>query len=481
MRASRLFSLCSACAAVAVLAAAATGDAATRPTETNGQAQAVLARIVPYVGLPGVAAGIGMTAAQVEGGSARSSATAADFGLLGTLAGAAAEGMPALPVPITADSEGRTQVDRDPVPLDGSDGSKTPDPAAAAFQAAHEQAVATKAPVSARGTVTGPSLGIPGLIEITGGRSRSTADAKQAVSDVTIGSLNLGAGAVVLTGLHWTATQIDKTVGTATFSLGGMTVAGQAMPLSGADSLATALTAANTALEPVGLALAGPTSTADTNGGAVAPMIIQVRNPEALVAPSAQASEAVKPVLGQLMAAVLAAYPQASASQIVLNAALGAAGGRSGGRLELGGVSARLAQLAVADEELLAPATGLDTMGTSGSPGADGAAGAPGKSAVYPGPAGAAAPAVGSIPAVDSPVPGDAALPAGAPAAVDQAQNLAAAAPTALTGVDPRNVAFGVHDSPTRRTASVALGLGLLAVLGLAIGDRLRIRALSRP
>lgn len=481
MRASRLLSLCSGCAAVAVLAAAASGDAATRAAtpETNGQAQAVLARIVPYVGLPGVAAGIGVTAAQVEGQTARASATAADFGLLGTLAGAAAEGLPALPAPITADSEGKTQTDRDPVPLDGSDGTKTPDPAAAAFKAAHEQAVATKSPVSARGTVTGPTLGVPGLIEITGGRSQATSDATRSVSDVVISSLNLGAGAVVLSGLHWTATQVDKAAGTATFSLGGMTVAGQEMPLSGADSLATALTAANTALEPVGLALAGPTSTADTNGGAVAPMIIQIRNPEALVAPSAQASEALKPVLGEMMKAVLAAYPDASASQIVLNAALGAAGGRSGGRLELGGVSARVSELAAPEDEgLLSPLPNLNTPGTSG---AAGAPGAPGKSATYPGPTDAAAPAVGSIPAFDAPVPGDGALPAavGPTGAVEQTTNLAAPAPAALTSVDPRNVAFH-SDPPGRRTASVALGLGLLAVLALAVGDRLRIRALNR-
>lgn len=509
MRTSRVLSLCSASAAAAVLLAAADGGAvvetpraaapavaqpdAAATTVAAGQAQAVLARLVPYVGLPGVAASVGLTAAQVENGAARATAAAADLGLLGTLVGASAgDSAPALPSPINADSEGTQKVERDPFAAPGAPAVPA-DPSAPSVGLAHELAEATKDPVAARGVTTGPALAMPGLLEISGGQSRSESTADKAVSDVTIGSLSLGGGAVVLNGLHWTAAQVGKAPATAAFDLGGMVVNGQAMPLSGPAEMADAVTKANEALAPAGLALSVPGRTADASGGTVAPMVIQVRNPETLVGPSAQANEAVKPVLNELAKAIIAANPDAAAAQIVLNAATGAAGGRSGGRLELGGVSARFARVAVADQGSAGvlpagpsvpslpslPAVGGMAPGSAGSAGAPGA---PGQSASFGSPSGpgAALPGPGSYEAGAVPVEAGAAVP-GPPGVTGEAAPTGSDGTATSTSIDPAAAAYVANPAGSDRgSASLALGLGLFAVLVLAVGDRIRIRRLTR-
>lgn len=500
MRASRLLALCSAGAAAAVLLAAADGGAVVETpraaeaapaeaTVANGQAQAVLARVVPYVGLPGVAASVGFTAAQVEGDAARASAAAADLGLLGTLAGASAgDNAPALPSPINADSEGNQRVERDPFAAPGAPAAAA-DPNAPGVGLAREIAEANKDPAAARGTTTGPSLRLPGVLEMSGGRSEARSTTERATSDVTIGSLSLGAGAVVLNGLHWTASQVGRAPATAAFDLGGMTVNGQAMPVAGPAEMADAVAKANEALAPAGLALSVPSRTADASGGTVAPLVIQVRNPESLVAPSAQASDVARPALAELTKAIVAANPDAAAAQIVLNAATGAAGGRSGGRLELGGVSARFARLAMADQGAgtLLPATAptlpLPAVGATTPGGTAGTPGAPGGSATFGTPS--ATDAVGGLPAAGTyvaaaDVPAD---PAGGAATaadgVAPAQSVLAAAPA--TGMNPAAASFRVPGAdPDRRSTSVALALGLLAVLVLAAGDRIRMRRLTR-
>src|SRR5882757_4941618 len=169
MRATRTMSLAVAFGVVAVAAAQVPGQAAT---QTQGQAQAVLAKIVPYVGLAGVTASIGLATAQVAGPSAQASAATADFGLLGTLAGSSTGGVPeipglpplALPDPATADSNGTLSADSDPIPVLGQDATKAPDATAPSFSAAHQHASANPDPVLAQGVATGPGLNVPGLI-----------------------------------------------------------------------------------------------------------------------------------------------------------------------------------------------------------------------------------------------------------------------------------------------------------------------------
>ncbi|HYT40205.1 MAG TPA: hypothetical protein VEN99_11870, partial [Acidimicrobiia bacterium] len=88
-------------------------------TLRSGLARAQLAKIVPYVGIPSVGAGVGVAQAEVQGGSAHASAGMADFGamsmILGAVASKAPVPLPDLPGPITADDRDHPDVQRDPI------------------------------------------------------------------------------------------------------------------------------------------------------------------------------------------------------------------------------------------------------------------------------------------------------------------------------------------------------------------------------
>lgn len=460
MKTTRRLQLGVAASAVVVVAVSGSVHAAEPPqTEAQGQSQAVLARLVPYVGIPGVAASVGLVTAQVANSSAQASAAAADFGLLGTLATVSAggrtpeiPGVPALdlPAPISADSEGTTSVERDPfAQYTGAAPATAADPTAPQGFAAHESANATKNPLGATGVVVGPALKVPGLIDISAGRSAATSTAKNSRSEVTLDQIDLGAGAVVLSGLRWTATQATEAKATAGFSLRGLRVNGQDLPVDSPAELAGSLTQVNAALAPLGLLLDAPTQVADANGATVAPLVIQFRNPESLVEPSRQVSGALAPVVSDLVTQLVAANPDAAAAQIVANAIVGGAGGRSGGRLELGGVSAR-SGLVLLDEVL------------------DSVAGA--------------AP-TGSGPVSDAPAPTttDSVTRLDTGAGTLPTVELAPTSPGAA-GSQPLTqnaAALRAPDDDNRGLAIAALAIGLALVLALALGDRLRMAAIA--
>ncbi|HUR02447.1 MAG TPA: hypothetical protein VM347_07905 [Nonomuraea sp.] len=464
MRASRRIRLGLPLAAGALIAASASVHAGPdkapkkTETETQGQSQAVLARLVPYVGLAGTTASVGLVTSQIANGTAQASAAATDFGLLGTLAGGAAGGqapegvaVPSLPSPISADSEGKTSVERDPfaqenIPALPGAGATEP----GAF-VGHESATATKDPLAATGSVQGPTLKLPGVFELAGGRSSATSAVTGSVSEVTLGTLNLGNGQVVLSGLRWVANQTSSAAATSGFSIGSLVVAGQSLPVDSPGELAAGLKQANEQLAPLGLVLDAPTNLADATGGSVAPLVIQVRNPEALADPSNQASAALAPVVTQLMDAVIAANPDAAAAQIVANALVGGAGGRSGGRIELGGVSVRsgLVELEDAFDAVTDALTGgaLPTTTTD-------------------------LPAVGA-PQVDAAGFGD--VPASPSLNVPVDANLIPAQSPAT-----QSAALGSSEDTNNGLAILALALGLAAVIVLAVGDRLRMAASAR-
>lgn len=469
MRASRRIRLGLPLAAGALIAASASVHAGpdksaknAAETDTQGQSQAVLARVVPYVGLPGVTTSIGLVTAQVAGGTAQASAAAADFGLLGTLAGGAAsgqagkvEGAPSLdlPSPLSADSEGTNSVERDPFAAAGapalpSSGTAT-DPQAFLGR---ESATATKNPLQAVGRVAGPTLTLPGIFEMSGGRSTAQSTKASSGSEVVLDKLDLGGGQVVLSGLRWVASQANSATATSGFTLGSLTVAGQSLPVDSPAELASSLTQANQQLAPLGLVLDAPTNLADSGGGSVAPLVIQIRNPEALVDPTNQASAALAPVVTQLMEAVIASNPDAAAAQIVANALVGGAGGRSGGRLEIGGVSARTALVDVeaafdAVTDALSGGALPNTIPSDTTP----AATTPTVDAA----------GIGDVPASDVPV--------------SDATNLIPAESPAT-----QNAALGSSEDTNNGLAVLALALGLAAVIVLALGDRLRMAASAK-
>ena len=489
-------------------------------TLRSGLARAQLAKIVPYVGIPSVGAAAGVAQAEISGPTAHASAGLADFGamsmILGAVASKAPVPLPDLPAPITADDRDHPDVQRDPIaaaatppaapptttppsttttqppaapastPLPGLSTRVVPaatasgptttttamaaPPVPAAPAPAWEEAHASKAPAS-RARVRGPELGVPGVITVTGTESQAAADGGVSSSTVTIGRLVLGGSSgvpeVVLSNLVWTAQQAMGKPGTAAFSIGGVSVAGQALPVPAGVAPADVVKSVNDALAPVGLRLEVPVSTADAAGAAVSSLVVQVRNPETVASLVGQATQPAVPVLNQLLDALLAAAPDASGSRLVVNALLATGTTRGGGRLELGGASARIGNVEVAD--LTPPVTPPVDLGNGAS--------------TFPPPFSAgAAPAPSPAPAPDSanglgfssPSGFESSLPVAAPIAPPGAARTPVehAAPGGST-VAARPVAT---TAPGGTSAPLVLGAALLAVLILALGDKLRLR-----
>jgi hypothetical protein len=265
--------------------------------------------------------------------------------------------------------------------------------------------------------------------------------------------------------------------GTASFTIGSVTVAGQALPIPAAATPADVLKTANDALAPVGLRLEVPVSTADAAGAAVSSLVIQVRNPEPVANLVSQVTQPAVPVLNQIIDALLAAAPDAAGSRLVINALLATGTTRGGGRLELGGASARIGNIEVADLTPPAPpplpveafepppaftppvaAEPVAAPAPIPAPTTDFAAGSGyGDSSNYPGGPGVSPGNDRSLPVAAPPAPSD------APAAADG--STVAARPVATT-------------APGGASAPLVLGAALLAIAILALGDKLRLRRL---
>lgn len=430
-------------------------------TLRRGLARAQLARVVPYVGIPSVGAGVGVAQAEVSGASARATAGVADFGMMSMILGAVASKspvpVPELPAPITADDRDHPDVERNPL--------ATP-PGAPAL--AWEEAHASKAPAS-RARVRGPELGVPGVLTFTAGESAASADGGVSSSTVTLGRLVLGgaggAPEIVLADLVWSARQEMGKPGTASFAIGSVTVAGQALPIPAGVASAEMLQTVNDALAPGGLRLEAPVSAADAAGANVSSLVIQVRNPETVAGLVGEATKPAVPVLNSMLDALLAAAPDASASRLVVNALLATGTTRGGGRLELGGAAARIGNVEVAD----LPAPSLPRSEGEETP------------AFTPPVATAEPPSLAPDPVLtDDPGYGyggsgsryESSLPA--PTAPSGAAHTpeTPAAPGGST-VAARPVAT---TAPGGASAPLVLGAALLAIAILAVGDKLRLR-----
>jgi hypothetical protein len=451
--------------------------------------------------------------------------------ILGAVASKAPVPLPALPSPITADDRDHPDVQRDPIAasaqppatpppttppaqppttstsqapastptqpasspapllpgLSGQAGptaaaptaSATPadraSPAAPAAPAtptvAWEEAHASKAPAS-RALVRGPELGLPGVLTFTGGESAANADGGVTSSTVTIGRLVLGGASgapeVVLSNLTWAARQAMGKPGTASFTIGGVTVAGQALPIPAGVAPADVLKSVNDALTPLGLRLEVPVSAGDAAGATVSALVVQVRNPETVAGLLGQATQPAMPVLNQMLDTLLAAAPDAAASRLVVNALLATGTTRGGGRLELGGASARIGNVEVAD--LIPPAPPPLASGDAGS---------------------FTPPFAAAVPASPAPVATDSGFGTGSGASSSgYGSSLASAAPIAPSGAahthSPAAAPGGSTvaarpvgtTAPGGASAPLVLGAALLAIAILALGDKLRLRRL---
>jgi len=454
-----------------------------------GLARAQLARVVPYVGIPSVGAGMGVAQAEISGGTARATAGVADFGMmsmiLGAVAGKAPVPLPALPGPITADDRDNPDVERNPLappsstPAPPAPAALLPTapaaPAPAAPAPAWEEAHASKTP-EAWARVRGPELGVPGVLTFTAGESWAAADGGVSSSTVTLGRLALGgiggAPEVVLSNLVWKARQEMGEPGTASFAIGSVTVAGQALPIPAEASPADVLKTVNEALTSLGLRLEVPVSAGDAAGASVSSLVIQVRNPEPVANLVGQATAPAVPVLNQILDALLAAAPDASASRLVVNALLATGTTRGGGRLELGGASARIGNVEVADlapppppieapPDFVPPFAADATAPSAPALSTDFGSGDGDSSAGYPGGPGVSPGNDRSLPVSAPTAPSGAARTPVEPAAPDG--STVAARPVATT-------------APGGAPAPLVLGAALLAIAILALGDKLRLR-----
>jgi hypothetical protein len=440
-----------------------------------GLARAQLARVVPYVGIPSVGAGVGVAQAEVSGGTARATAGVADFGMmsmiLGAVTGKSPVPLPELPGPITADDRDNPDVERNPL----APPSSTPAPAAPT--PAWEEAHASKQP-EAWARVRGPELGVPGVLTFTAGESRAAADGGVSSSIVTLGRLALGgmggAPEVVLSDLVWKARQEMGQPGTASFAVGSVTVAGQALPIPSDAAPADVMKTVNEALTPLGLRLEVPVSAGDAAGASVSALVIQVRNPEPVANLVGQATAPAVPVLNQMLDALLAAAPDASASRLVVNALLATGTTRGGGRLELGGAAARIGNVEVADlappppppieaPPEFVPPFAADAVPPAAAPATDFGSGYSDFSSGsgYPGGSGVSPGDTASLPGAALAAPSGAARTPVEPAVPDG--STVAARPVATT-------------APGGAPAPLVLGAALLAIAILALGDKLRLR-----
>jgi hypothetical protein len=454
-------------AALAVLAAAAPARAADETrVVVSGLARGQLVRLTPYVGLPGFGAQLGVAQAEVSGPAARASAGLADFGnlslVLGALAGQVPVPLPALPAPVTADSQGTQEAVRDPLVANLSDGAQTP-------AGAREEVRAVPDP-AARARVVGAGLNAADLLDVSGGESRATAVPGTTSTTVTLARLALGGAdqpAVVLSDLVWTATQELGKPGTASFSLGSAHVQGEPVDVSGPDGLDALIKAANEALAGAGLYLEAPAVTTDLTGVAASALVVQLRNPEPVAEVLGTVTKPAGPVANQVLDAVITAFPDAEGARLVVNAVLANGSGRSGGRLELGGAAARLSAVELPAPD---PVPAMDIPPSFSLPfpvGPIPAADIPAETA-FPAP----------VPSGSFPVPGTGFVPAPVPLPATGPGDVPAEAPvgepafTALPALPPTTAGGGA-------SAPLVLAGALVAVLALAGGDRLRLRKAS--
>jgi len=186
-----------------------------------------------------------------------------------------------------------------------------------------------------------------------------------------------------------------------------------------------------------------------------------------------QASAPAVPVLNQVLDALLAAAPDASASRLVVNALLATGTTRGGGRLELGGATARIGNVEVADlsppppptieapPDFAPPFAADATPPPASAPSADFASGY--GSSPYARGSGVSPGNTGSMPEAALAAPSGAARTPVAPAA--PGGSTVAARPVGTT-------------APGGASAPLVLGAALLAIAILALGDKLRLRRL---
>ena len=221
----------------------------------TGSALAESIRLDPVAGGLSFGMGVGESLAGHQNSSATAESRAANLGVIGTTA--AAEGCdggePSLP------KEDQPQPLRAQSGEEGAEAGKSgQDPKVPGV----DRFVRATTDPFAEAITAGSNLEIPGVLSIQGARSTASSgvvngDTREAIARTEIGRLAFILGAVEIRDMVWEAHHLTGATDqqTATFSIGAMTIGGQAVPV---EDPTAALGEANDALALVGLQIRPP-------------------------------------------------------------------------------------------------------------------------------------------------------------------------------------------------------------------------------
>jgi hypothetical protein len=197
---------------------------------------------------------------------------------------------------------------------------------------------------------------LPGLVRVEGGHSRSSSAivdgrTRRAEATVTVGTVSLLGGLVVLDGLHWDAVHQTGATSEAdgTFALDRLLVAGAPIATDLHD-LGPVLDAINAALGPVGLMLTAPTVEHRDNGAVeITGLRVGLLNSPLGADVLAPLIAGVRPLLVPVYEALTGADTTLGLAALVADLGLGVADGSGGLELSIGGATARTDATVYAD------------------------------------------------------------------------------------------------------------------------------------
>lgn len=356
--------------------------------EASGVAQAM--RLVPTVGNLQATIAVGTSLAGYSDTEGKASAQNLDLGAVETaLTGPQCDGSnptfksSQFPQPLIAESpDGKPQTQHQDI----TGNSSTAPADVGVLNAASTGAPAPSGTASTKGS----TFSLAGLITVSGLSSSATGgvvggNARDVTATTNVGAISLAGGVVQLGNVTETVHQRTGAgaLATGSFTVGSMTVAGKAMPVS-TDQLAASFAAANTALAPTGFHVTLPAFSKLSDGTAsLTPLSLGITNSPAGHTVVGPVLGAIQPLREQLENQLLAANCQTA--QVFSNGdiLLGILAGSGSLNVLLGGVTAVSDGTQYADPFgdfgfLSSSAESLDTsagtLGTDGTLGTSGLA-----------------------------------------------------------------------------------------------------------
>lgn len=420
------------------------------PADTSGfsngtaSASAQAFKVNPTASALSLGVTFGISLAGYTNQVAKADARGIDLGIIGTiLAAAGCDGSaPTLasdqqPQPLTVDSRdaGAAQGKSEPETFMGNP-----------LPGITKTAQATGAPLADAGVTIGQQ-GQPAAFTISGATSSARTEIvkgniRQAVATADIGSLDIGAGAVKLGGMHWDITNHTggETSTAHNFAIGSAVIGGTPVPTQDPGAV---IDAANKVLNPIGIEIRPPVFRQVNQGYTIDPLSIAVVPSSARDQLYGTILGALQPVRQQVTDALLKASCKFGSPITIADVAVGSITGAGSFSLELGGVSASSGDVQTSNllDQSLSPLPDA-AISTNDLP---------------------ATPAIAGIPAVEP----------GAPSIVTNKKG----------AVQGRRLAKPIAaSSPGHRGGMLALvgGIGLALLLAAVEGDRRLMRRAER-